>query len=113
MTYERVAKLASVRELWLWCIGSGLLACDSELLADYLVLDGMIQCGQSCHMSCSPPPEPCGLLLQAAVLHKVQAEVILHAVNKRLLSQQFSIRVMPDRTAAVIIPWCPDQSHIP
>jgi len=30
-----------MRELWLWFIGSGLLACDSELLADYLVLDGI------------------------------------------------------------------------
>jgi hypothetical protein len=67
-----VAKLARVRELWLWCIGSGLLACDSELLADYLVIDGIAE---------------------------LQAEVILHGMNKRLLSWQVSDRVMSDRTA--------------
>jgi hypothetical protein len=95
VTYERVAKLARVRELWLWCIGSGLLACDSELLADYLVIDGIAELRTILLFELLSASR----VLRAAVLHKMQAEVILHGMNKRLLSWQVSDRVMSDRTA--------------
>lgn len=41
MTYSQAAKLARVLELWLRCIRSGLLACDSELVASYHMLGDM------------------------------------------------------------------------
>ena len=43
MTYRQAAKLAKVLELWLMCMKSGMLACDSELVASYHMLGGMVE----------------------------------------------------------------------
>ena len=66
MTYRQAAKLAKVLELWLMCMKSGMLACDSELVASYHMLGGMDEFMRSCWNSCSPFPEPCRSLQACA-----------------------------------------------
>jgi hypothetical protein len=69
--------------MWPRCNGSGLLACDNEMLAGYLMFGGMVELLKVQFPAFSAIFQA----LQAVVVRRLQAEIRLQSANTRMSSQ--------------------------